>query len=125
MRWPVSLEYAAPCICSSGLLRCCHSDIAGNAKESGYRGDEAEVLATSEGTGDDAVNSRLYYIIEACVHSLQAAAEQWRLKFLQKSTPPPKVAENRWKIFFRPSVANNQEQTDENGAIEGCLINKN
>jgi hypothetical protein len=84
-------------------------------------------MATSEGTGDDAVNSRLYCIIEACVRSLQAAAEQRRLpsrKFHQKSTPP-KTAGNTWKIFSRPSVANNQEQTDENGAIEGCVTNKN
>lgn len=50
------------------------SIIAGNAGESAQRSDEAEVMATSEGTGDDAVNSMLYcIIIEACVRSLQAA----------------------------------------------------
>jgi hypothetical protein len=69
---------------------------------SGQRSEEAEVLATIEGTGDDAVNSRLYCIIEACVRSLQAAAEQRRLpsrKFHQKSTPPPKIIEKHGNLL--------------------------
>jgi hypothetical protein len=55
------------------------SIIAGNAGESAQRSDVAEVMATSEGTGDDAVNSMLYcIIIEACVRSLQAATGRRR-----------------------------------------------